>query len=99
MDHRRRIPINGGQSRGDLLLVGAGDTADDPCHAAVRTVRRTDIPIIASVLEETDGSVCYAYDIAVESDCPNYNADLGFVLRRDDVLPAGYGQGATQIWN
>ena len=63
------------------------------------TVRRTDIPIIASVLEETDGSVCYAYDIAVESDCPNYNADLGFVLRRDDVLPAGYGQGATQIWN
>ena len=63
------------------------------------TVRRTDIPMIDSVLEETGDSVSYAYDIAVESDRPNYNADLGFVLRRDGVLPAGYGEGATQIWN
>ena len=63
------------------------------------TVRRTDIPIIASVLEETDDSVCYAYDIEVASDRENYNADLGFILRKDSVLPAGYGEGAAQIWN
>ena len=62
------------------------------------TGRRTDIPMIASVLEETSDSVCYAYDISVDSDQPNYNADLGFVLRKDGVLPAGYGEGAAQRW-
>ena len=62
------------------------------------TVRRTDIPLIASVLEETEDSTCYAFDVAVESDRQNYNADLGFRLRRDGVLPAGYGQGAGQAW-
>ncbi len=62
------------------------------------TVRRTDIPIIASVLEETDGGACYAYHVAVESDRANYNADLGFVTVREGVFPAGYGEGATQKW-
>ena len=60
--------------------------------------QRTDVPLIVSVLEETDGSVCWAYDIAVESNRPNYNADLGFVLRKDGVFPAGYGEGARQKW-
>ena len=62
------------------------------------TVRRTDIPIIASVLEEPDGSVCFAHGVIVESNQTTYNADLGFVLLRDGVFPAGYGEGAAQKW-
>ena len=62
------------------------------------TRKRTDIRIIASALEETDGEVCYTGEITVESDRANYNVDLGFVTRRNGVLPAGYGQGKTQNW-
>ena len=62
------------------------------------TRKRTDIRIIASSLEETDGDVCYTGEITVESDRANYNVDLGFVTRRYGVLPAGYGQGKTQNW-
>ena len=62
------------------------------------TRKRTDIRIIASALEETDGDVCYTGEITVESDRANYNVDLGFVTRRNGVLPAGYGQGKTQNW-
>ena len=62
------------------------------------TRKRTDIRIIASVLEETEDDICYAFDIIVESNRANYNADLGFVTRKDGVLPAGYGEGARQKW-
>lgn len=62
------------------------------------TRKRSDIRIIASALEETDGDVCYTGEITVESDRANYNVDLGFVTRRKGVLPDGYGQGKTQNW-
>ena len=62
------------------------------------TRKRSDLRIIASALEETDGDVCYTGEITVESDRANYNVDLGFVTRRNGVLPAGYGQGKTQNW-
>lgn len=62
------------------------------------TRKRSDIRIIASSLEETDGDICYTGEITVESDRANYNVDLGFVTRRNGVLPAGYGQGKTQDW-
>ena len=62
------------------------------------TVRRTDLRIIASVLEEADGSVFDSVELPVESDRANYNADLGFVLRTEGVLPEGLWQGKTQDW-
>ena len=62
------------------------------------TKQRTDIPMIASVLEETDAAVCESIEIVVESDKANYNADLGFVCRREGVLPDGVGKGKTQDW-
>ena len=62
------------------------------------TKRRTDIPMIASVLEEEDSSVYESIELQVESDRANYNADLGFVCRRDGVIPAGVGEGEKQIW-
>ena len=62
------------------------------------TRKRTDLRIIASALEETDSDVCYTGEVTVESDRANYNVDLGFVTRRNGVLPAGYGQGKTQNW-
>lgn len=63
------------------------------------TVHRTDIRLIASVLDETEDTVCYSAEIQVESDKANYNADLGFVCRTAGVLPAGIGEGATQDWS
>ena len=67
--------------------------------AEVKPTRpRTDLRMIASVLEETDGDVCRSAEVTVESDRTNYNADLGFVLRNKDVYPEGYGRGKTQNW-
>lgn len=62
------------------------------------TVHRTDIRLIASVLEETEDETCESVELQVESDRANYNADLGFVLRSPDVLPAGIGEGKKQNW-
>ena len=62
------------------------------------TIRRTDIPLIASVLEEADEEACASVEFMVESDKGNYNADIGFVCRRKGVMPAGVGEGKTQIW-
>ena len=62
------------------------------------TVRRTDIRLIASSLEETDGETCMVPEVTVESNHANYNVDLGFVLRNNGVFPQGYGAGETQVW-
>ena len=63
------------------------------------TTHRTDIPMICSVLEATDDTVSESADIHVESDKANYNADLGFVCRKDGIMPAGTGAGKTQVWS
>ena len=62
------------------------------------TKKRTDIRIIASVLEEDGEDTFESAEIPVESDKANYNADIGFVCRRDGVLPPGIGEGKTQVW-
>ena len=62
------------------------------------TKHRKDIRIIASVLEETEEETCESVEFQVESDKSNYNADLGFVCRRDGVLPPGTGEGKQQEW-
>jgi len=58
------------------------------------TVVREDIRQISSILRE-DGTTLL---VTVESNKANYTADLGFVLLEEDKLPAGYGEGAAQIW-
>ena len=62
------------------------------------TQRRTDIRIIASVLDEDGTDTWESVEIQVESDKANYNADIGFVCRKDGVIPAGVGEGKKQIW-
>ena len=63
------------------------------------TERRTDIHLIASILEEEgEGGIYGTAEIQVESDKANYNADIGFVCRKDGVIPAGVGEGKKQIW-
>ena len=62
------------------------------------TAHRTDIPMIASALEQTEKAVCVTGEFPVVSDKANYNVDLGFVVRRDGVMPAGIGEGKTQKW-
>ena len=58
------------------------------------TILREDIKHISSVLK-ADGTTI---PVKVESNKANYAADLGFVLVEEGKLPAGYGEGATQIW-
>lgn len=58
------------------------------------TMLRPEIPQISSVLQENGLSI----PVTVESNKANYAADLGFVLVEKDKLPAGYGEGATQVW-
>ena len=62
------------------------------------TRRRTDLQIIASVLQETEDGEAYSVPVTVESNRNQYDADLGFVCRKEGVLPAGAGQGAIQDW-
>ena len=62
------------------------------------TARRTDLPLISSVLEESEETVVTSVPVTVESNRSQYNADLGFVCREEGVLPAGAGEGAAQIW-
>ena len=54
--------------------------------------------MILSVLEENDGNTCESVEIQVESDKANYNADIGFVCRKNGVYPAGVGEGKQQKW-
>lgn len=62
------------------------------------TLHRTDLPMINSVLEETEEAVSYSVPVTVESDRSFYDADLGFISRKKGVLPAGTGEGETQNW-
>ena len=62
------------------------------------TRHRTDLPMIASVLEETEEQVAVSVPLTVESNRNQYDADLGFVCRQEGVLPAGAGMGEIQDW-
>lgn len=62
------------------------------------TQRNTQVPSIASVLEESEEAVCMSGLVTVVSDRSNYQADLGFVLRKSGVYPEGYGVFETQDW-
>ena len=55
--------------------------------------------IISSVLEETEDTECVSGPVQVESDRANYNADLGFICRKQGITPPGYGEGETQDWS
>lgn len=63
------------------------------------TQKRTDIYLIVSSVNETEDEVCFTDQIAVQSDVTNFNVDLGFVLRKAGVYPAGYGEGETMDWS
>lgn len=53
---------------------------------------------ISSVLTGEDGETVESAEITVSSARNNYDADLGFVLRKKNDFPAGYGEGQTQDW-
>ena len=65
------------------------------------TAHRTDIPMIASVLDETrDGeeNIAYSHPVTVQSNRDLFDADLGFVCRKEGVLPEGAGIGKEMTW-
>ena len=63
------------------------------------TRHRTDIPLIASSLLETEGTEAETDSFAVASDSVNFNLDLGFILRQAGNFPAGYGEQETMDWS
>ncbi len=64
----------------------------------IPTVRKNDIPLLCSVLEEGNAETAMAYGVVVRSNESNYNADLGFVIRPGKGMPAGLWEGRTQNW-
>ena len=48
--------------------------------------------------EDGEDGIYGSAEIQVESDKANYNADIGFVCRRDGVVPPGTGEGKKQVW-
>lgn len=62
------------------------------------TVHREDIPVLCSVLLEDGDEVFESVPVTVQSDCVNYNADLGFVCRKDGVLPDRLNEGPKMDW-
>lgn len=62
------------------------------------TVKQTEFVLVASVLEPTEDAIAKAEGVIVPSGGRNLNADLGFVLRQDDVLPEVLKHLPTKDW-
>ena len=63
------------------------------------TVKKTDIPLISSSLNETDESTAWTDAFTVPSDSVNFNIDLGLALRKAGQYPPGYGEQETMDWS
>ena len=63
------------------------------------TQHRTDIPLIASSLLETEETEAETETFAVQSGSVNFNIDLGYALRQAGNYPAGYGEQETMDWS
>ena len=63
------------------------------------TVKKNDIPLISSSLNETEDEVAETDAFAVASDSTDFNIDLGYTLRNPGVYPAGYGEQETMDWS
>ena len=71
---------------GFSVVVSLGNMANiNPCD-------------LLPMLEEDDANPCVTEEFQVFSDKANYNIDLGFVCRREGVMPDGVGEGKTQKW-
>lgn len=62
------------------------------------TVLKNDIPLLCSVLEESEGETAIAHGVVVRSNESNYNTDLGFLIRPGKGMPAGLWEGTRQDW-
>ena len=75
-------------------------TVEVTMHAELKaTVRQTDYPLVASVLEETDELTARAEDIIVPSGGRNLNCDFGFVLRKKGKYPAAMDSTPATDWD
>lgn len=62
------------------------------------TVKQTEFLLVASVLSPTEDTTARAENIVVPSGGRNLNADLGFVLRKDGVLPESLKNLPVKDW-
>lgn len=62
------------------------------------TIRQTEFLLVASVLSPTDDTTARADNVIVPSGGRNLNADLGFVLRKDGVLPESLKNLPVKDW-
>lgn len=62
------------------------------------TLHQTQFPLVASILEQTDGNIAKAEGVIVPSGGRNLNADLGFVLKQDGRLPASMQNLPEKDW-
>lgn len=75
-------------------------TAEVTMHKELKTtVRKTDYPLVASILTETDELTAQAEEIIVPSGSRNLNCDLGFVLRKNGKYPDAMKNPPATNWD
>jgi len=62
------------------------------------TRHQTQFPLVASILEQTEGNTAKAEGVIVPSGGRNLNADLGFVLKQEGRLPASMQTLPEKDW-
>jgi len=62
------------------------------------TRHQTQFPLVASILDQTEGNIAKAEGVIVPSGGRNLNADLGFVLKQEGRLPASMQALPEKDW-
>lgn len=62
------------------------------------TVRRTDIPLLASVMDGAEGTIAWVKNVEIQSGVINRDFDLGFVLTDKKHVPDAVKEIQKQTW-
>lgn len=82
----------------DTLFPGRYTLEVQMPEELLMTKHQNEFPLVASILTEQDGQMARALDVIVPSGGRNLNADLGFVLKREGVLPDNMKNLAQKDW-
>lgn len=87
-----------GRYRFDQLFPGSYTLEVEMPDEIKPTLRQTQFPLVASILEQADGNIARAQNVVVPSGGRNLNADLGFVLKQEGRYPASLMNLPTKDW-
>ncbi|NLX83138.1 MAG: hypothetical protein GXZ04_04905 [Clostridiales bacterium] len=82
----------------DQLFPGSYTLEVEMPNEIKPTIRQTQFPLVASILDQAEGSIALAQNVVVPSGGRNLNADLGFVLKREGTYPPALLNLPTKDW-